>query len=191
MRQVFSALRFLLYDEMRLFTAIHFNDETIRELLRVQRELKSIEPDCNYSRVENLHLTIEFLGECDRKMQYAACLAMDELKLSPFEISVGRMGRFGSGKDGMVWAGVESEGLIELKQALDNALDARKVHYEKKEFTPHITLVRQCAISQRELDRIPISARCMIDGVSLMLSTRERGKLIYTELYTKKLRRQR
>ena len=51
---------------MRLFIVIPFSEEFREELLRVQREMKVNGVRGNFSRPENLHVTVAFLGEVKR-----------------------------------------------------------------------------------------------------------------------------
>ncbi len=48
---------------MRLFIAIPFSEEFKGELLRVQNDMRSNGVRGNFSRAENLHVTVAFLGE--------------------------------------------------------------------------------------------------------------------------------
>ena len=48
---------------MRLFIAIQFNDEIIEALNELQEDLRDQGMEGHYSRSENLHLTLAFIGE--------------------------------------------------------------------------------------------------------------------------------
>lgn len=48
---------------MRLFISINFNEETIEDLVNLQAELRGCGIDGNYTKPENLHLTLAFIGE--------------------------------------------------------------------------------------------------------------------------------
>ncbi len=177
-------MRFLLYiGIMRLFIAIQFNDEIKYELLVVQNKLKK-HLNGNFTRSENLHLTLVFLGEYDRKMQYQACLAMDSVKEHSFEVSLGRLGRFGKAEDGLIWIDMKPhDRLIALHKMVCDALDERNLPYDKKPFIPHITLVRRCGALPDNISAKG-TAHQAVSKVSLMLSERKNGKLIYSELYS-------
>ena len=51
---------------MRLFIAIPFSEEFKGELIRVQNEMRANGVRGNFSRAENLHVTVAFLGEVKR-----------------------------------------------------------------------------------------------------------------------------
>ena len=48
---------------MRLFIAIQFNDEIIEALNELQEDLRDQGMEGHYSPLENLHLTLAFIGE--------------------------------------------------------------------------------------------------------------------------------
>ena len=48
---------------MRLFIAIKFNAKVINDLVKLQAELKDCGAEGNFTRPENLHLTLAFIGE--------------------------------------------------------------------------------------------------------------------------------
>ena len=50
---------------MRCFIAIEFDENTRNTLASIQNELKNQGVQGNYTRIENLHLTLKFLGEID------------------------------------------------------------------------------------------------------------------------------
>ena len=50
---------------MRLFVAINFDSITIENIAAVQGRLKALSRG-NFSRPENLHMTLAFLGEVGR-----------------------------------------------------------------------------------------------------------------------------
>ena len=53
---------------MRLFIAIPFSEEFKGELIRVQNEMRANGVRGNFSRAENLHVTVAFLGEVEDPM---------------------------------------------------------------------------------------------------------------------------
>ena len=171
---------------MRLFIGIQFDGEIKDELLEVQDELKK-KLKGNFTRSENLHLTLVFLGEYDRKMQYQACLAMNDIKASCFKVRLNRLGRFGK-EDGLIWIDMmPQDGLLNLYKAVCTVLDERNHPYDKKAFKPHITLARRCgslpdSVSARG------AAQQSVSKVSLMLSERKNGKIIYSEIYSVSLK---
>ena len=61
---------------MRLFLAVNFDDATKHRIQAVQQRLREVAQG-DFSRPENLHLTLAFLGEVPAQKAAAACRAMD------------------------------------------------------------------------------------------------------------------
>ena len=88
---------------MRLFLSIDFSDEIKNILTHAMRQLKRQSSSANFTREENLHLTLAFIGEtenCD-----AAVRAMETIKMQPFDITVSGFGNFGD----LWWIGIEEK----------------------------------------------------------------------------------
>lgn len=162
---------------MRLFIAILFDKEATCALEEAMEELSAQNIRGNYTRPENLHLTLAFLGETEDAR--GAIGAMTAAAGQGFPITLEGIGRFGD----TLWAGVQSSGKLEaLAERLKEALSARGFSIERRKFLPHITLVRR-AEGQEDRSRIGLCAPMKVGRVSLMWSRRVGGKLIYTELY--------
>ena len=163
---------------MRLFIAIPFSEEFREELLRVQREMKVNGVRGNFSRPENLHVTVAFLGEV--KDPAPAMKALESVPVPELRLTSGPLGNFGE----LLWIGLRKnsaleEYVAEVRHALDNA----GVEYDRKKFRPHITLVRRAdwpyQVLVEELAEVH-RVRMTVDRVCLMKSERIDGKLTYT-----------
>ena len=163
---------------MRLFIAIPFSEEFREELLRVQREMKVNGVRGNFSRPENLHVTVAFLGEV--KDPAPAMKALASVPVPELRLTSGPLGNFGE----LLWIGLRKnsaleEYVAEVRHALDNA----GVEYDRKKFRPHITLVRRAdwpyQVLVEELAEVH-RVRMTVDRVCLMKSERLNGKLTYT-----------
>jgi len=97
---------------MRLFIAINFSDNTKRELLSLQEELKSRCVGGRFTESENLHLTLVFLGECDFKQVDSVKSVMNDIEFESFDINVDRVGRFKRDGGDLWWAGVQENALL-------------------------------------------------------------------------------
>ena len=163
---------------MRLFIAIPFSEEFREELLRVQREMKVNGVRGNFSRPENLHVTVAFLG--DVKDPAPAMKALQSVPVPELRLTSGPLGNFGE----LLWIGLRKnsaleEYVAEVRHALDNA----GVEYDRKKFRPHITLVRRAdwpyQVLVEELAEVR-RVRMTVDRVCLTKSERIDGKLTYT-----------
>ncbi len=126
---------------MRLFVAVHFSPEVKAVLLGAVDALRRQAVSGNFTRPENLPLTLAFIGETSGAA--AAKAAVDSIALPPFELAVSGFGHFGD----LWWAGIEkNKALSDLAEHLQEALRARGFDIERRAFKPHITLARQVAL---------------------------------------------
>lgn len=162
---------------MRLFIAIRFSEEIHRELFSVRDALHAQARSGNFTRPENLHLTLAFLGETNETQKIRQ--VMDAVPASPFPLTVGGTGRFGD----TWWVGVDKSTALErLADGLRSGLLNAGFSVDTKPFRPHITIVRQLAADAPVTLSAP-RTQMTVDRVSLMKSERVNGKLSYTELY--------
>ena len=164
---------------MRLFIAIQPDKEFRSALRAVQNELRRQGVEGNYTRVENLHLTLAFIGEYPDPN--AVLEAMEKVSFEPFTLRLAGLGAFGD----LWWAGLEGSGNLEaLARQLRRTLAEAAIPFDRKSFRPHVTLIRQARYrNDPRLDSIAVpQARMTVERISLMLSTRGKNGMIYTEL---------
>ncbi|OQB13835.1 MAG: 2',5' RNA ligase family [Firmicutes bacterium ADurb.Bin193] len=165
---------------MRLFVAICFDDETKRKLQSATEKLKSLAEKGNFTRTENLHLTLAFLGETQKRKQ--AEKAMDSIVAFPFEMKISGLGRFGD----IYWArAIKTEELLRVHTRLVQSLAKEGFDIPQGEYTPHVTLGRGVKIRQPFDFDIP-EMTVYVDRIVLMKSERINGRLVYTGIYEKK-----
>ena len=170
---------------MRLFIAVNFDEETRRNISAVQERLREIGRG-SFSRPENLHLTLAFLGEVAPDRAAAVRQTMERTAVRPLVLTFDHVGRFQRDGGDIWWIGLaENKALLELQKELCGHLSAAGFPLESRRFSPHITLAREVLL-HRQPDRgalldAPFSARA--DAICLMLSERVGGRLTYTEQY--------
>lgn len=161
---------------MRLFIAILFSPEIKVSLLNAIADLRAQADSGVFTRPENLHLTLAFLGEV--RDPSGAKQAIIDAAGAPFSLTIGGCGRFGN----LWWAGVqETPPLSALSRRLRRALNAYQISYDQKPFRPHITLARQLVCDAPVQLTVPHHAMT-VTRLSLMKSERIDGRLIYTEI---------
>ena len=170
---------------MRLFVAVLLSESMRQALLNTMAQMRAQGARGNFTRKENLHVTLAFLGETDAqgcvraKRALAACAA----SCAPIPLQLGQAGRFGA----LWWAGLQnSVPLQALAQSAQNALRAEGFVLENRSFVPHITLARQVSAPTPLRLAVP-SASCTAERVSLMRSDRVNGVLRYTEIFAPSL----
>jgi 2'-5' RNA ligase len=167
---------------MRLFIAVNFHNNTRSGLLALRDELRAKSRRGNFSLLENLHLTLAFLGECDQKQFAAAKTAMDAVKFEPFIVTIERIGNF---RGDLWWAGCKAiPQLLALQRALSDNLRQVRFALENRRFSPHITLGREVITETAPWQIEPFGET--VSRIDLMKSERIGGKLTYTAIYTKR-----
>ncbi len=160
---------------MRLFIAISLSPEMKTALTGAQRAMYDRGVRGNFTSEENLHLTLAFIGEYPNPETVMD--ALSGVSFTPFEISLDGVGRFGD----LWWAGLrESAALTAVVRRVRRALAACGIPFDRKRFSPHITLIRKAS---REAAGITVKPAAMtVRTISLMSSRRGRNGMIYTEV---------
>ena len=95
---------------MRLFTAVNFDTETRERLLEVQDALKAQSFSGNFTRPENFHLTLVFIGEVQDDMAgEIASIVKGIPDIEPFSINFNRLGCFKRGGKELWWIGADPQ----------------------------------------------------------------------------------
>jgi len=176
---------------MRLFIAINFNDEIKDDLCNAIQGLKTNSYKGNFTKRENLHLTLVFIGESSRVDDITK--AMNKVDEGTFEISIGGLGKFRRNGGDIYWIGVENNSsLTRVYSKLYEELKVAGFQLEDREYTPHLTLGREVVINDsfdRKAfeDTIP-KMKLTVYKISLMKSARIDGRLTYTPIYEKELK---
>lgn len=169
---------------MRLFIAIQLNDEMKNALQDMQAYMKSRGVKGNYTKRDNLHLTLAFIGEFDDPE--AVLEAIERARLRPFDIALSGTGSFKS----LWWAGMDGGMAMQsfarrLRMELDNA----GIPYDRKRFSPHITLIRKPKCCGADTEQEILAAlndtkeiEMTVDHASLMRSDRSDRGMTYTEI---------
>ncbi len=175
---------------MRLFIAILLSEGVRDGLCEAMRNLRPCLRNGSFTARENLHLTLSFLGETAPERLDAVREVMEEADVPPFRLRIDAIGSFHRKNGDIYWAGIErSDALLRLQEELNAALAQRGFPVERREFRPHLTLVRRAILSSGAPDTFSMPTLEMdVEKISLMCSLpRDRGR-IYTELSTKDLK---
>lgn len=171
---------------MRLFFAIELPPELKARLGSCQESLKPRAGQLRWSRPEDLHLTLAFLGECP-----PACLP----QLGKLAAGVGAgqpaFGLRSAGLGGfpapwvarVLWLGLEdSPPLAALDEALRLALSAAGFAFDPKPLSPHLTLARCPHPLDIQSWPGPDPAEFAVDGFALFESQSAPGGARYQVL---------
>lgn len=133
---------------VRAFIAIALPENIIAFLGKLQDQLKTGGLSMKWTRPENIHLTLKFLGDISPSSVLAAgeVIAETVSRYSPITLSAGGIGVFpGIRRPNVLWTGIS--GQTDVLAALQRDLDVRLheslgVAPEKRRFTGHLTLGR-------------------------------------------------
>ena len=130
-------------DTVRAFISldIPFTD-ALSGLIRDIKRNRDLRP----SPIHQIHITLAFLGDTDRKLLSKVCDSLEsELNgFGPFDLVSKGVGAFPDLRNPrVVWIGIEdSKRLTELASTVRKVLDGLGADYDKKRFSPHITVAR-------------------------------------------------
>ena len=164
---------------MRLFIAIQLNDKMLDALEELQQGMKKCGLRGRYTKRENLHITLAFIGEYGNPDEVLD--AMEETDFEEFAISLDGIGSFND----LYYAGiVDGPYLNNLVKRLRRNLAEHHIPFDRKKFTPHITLVRQGEFIKARAglpDTIPDNSM-NVGEIILMKSEHGKNGMIYTVL---------
>ena len=174
---------------MRVFIAINFTSEVKDYLANTIKDLRLESIKGSFTRIENLHVTLAFIGEVESEKVSDIISVLEESTSNtvPFTIEIGGLGKFVRQKECLYWCGIkENDELIMLQKALVNGLKEHHFSVDDKPFKPHITLARRCVMKQAfEESRFAksIPSMCMkVESISLMKSEQKEGRVVYSSL---------
>jgi RNA 2',3'-cyclic 3'-phosphodiesterase len=133
---------------LRAFIAIKMTAAIQAKLGDIQKKLKQIGVEVSWVQPENMHLTVQFLGNIEED-QVAPIVAhiKESVKLvTPFQLQIGYAGAFPNLQyPRVVWIGVtddEAGSLKRLQEDMTTRLGKMGFDQEEGRFKPHLTLGR-------------------------------------------------
>jgi 2'-5' RNA ligase len=137
---------------VRLFVAVEI-DERVRiaaaeaaERVRKGLSRRRVQLDARWVPVDNLHITLWFIGEVDDARAAAIVAALQPpFSQAPFDLLMGGLGAFpSSGSPRVVWLGVRSGqgGLEALHSETGGRLGPLGIEPERRPYSAHVTLAR-------------------------------------------------
>jgi 2'-5' RNA ligase len=160
-------------ERFRLFIAVTLPEEVKAKLESAQAELRRAlpGPGVRWTRREQFHLTLKFLGDVDaarvpplEEAIRAACRGFSALPLRAERVGFFPDLRYPR----VVWAGVRDQAgqLPRLQQAVDAATRDFTTEQKEERFTGHVTLARIKAIRGPESEALGQAASGMAERLS-------------------------
>jgi 2'-5' RNA ligase len=168
---------------VRLFIAIDIDEEIRHRLAAFVSDLRASVPEARFSRVEGLHITLKFLGECEKFQGLREALARISGPAIPITIS--GTGFFPHARRPRVfWAGIDAPpALATLADKIDYACAVLGFAPEKRAFTPHLTLARESTGNPHARDRAHSAALLRIAEVVSSSAQPDFGKMMATQFH--------
>ena len=128
---------------MRTFVAIEVDDKGILQKIRSVQESTSFK--ASPIRIDQIHFTLQFLGEIDEKLCEKVKDMLRTITFSQFNLSLKGIGGFPNLKNPrVIWIGADKKGaekLIEIAEEIELVLTPLGFEKDKK-FKPHLTVLR-------------------------------------------------
>ena len=171
---------------VRAFVSTHVPTGVRERLRAVQTELERAIPEATvrWTPFEQLHLTLEFLGNVAAGNVPLLESALKQLATAhrPFELSAGRVGAFSSIRNPrVIWAGIggEVDAVKALQSDVKNYVRSFVAEQETRAYKPHVTLGRVRPMKGRDLRQVSEALAAAterdfgswrVDGFALMQS---------------------
>ncbi|MEM0159539.1 MAG: RNA 2',3'-cyclic phosphodiesterase [Candidatus Micrarchaeaceae archaeon] len=179
---------------MRSFIAIEIPEEIKNKIVAVSSAIN--EQGIAHTSKAAMHITLQFLGEQDERGIESAKAALASVDVEPFDISLRGMGFFEPRFIRIVFINVESADnkIVWAYSKIAAALSRMGVSFDKKEYVPHVTIMRVKKLQNRDAlinfikeHELYDFGSFRVDSISLKKSLLTASGPIYSEIYVKKL----
>ena len=184
---------------MRCFVALKLDDQIKVELLRGQQFFADLPGKVSWTKPQQMHLTLKFLGEVPDKEITGIIDVMKRAAqgVGAFDFKIAGLGAFPPGGKTLriLWAGIEApQELVKLNDLLQHEFDEIGYPAEQRTFTPHLTLGRVKFVKRPDRYREIIDSHADFragiqhaDSVILYQSELRREGAVYTPMATVEL----
>ena len=173
---------------LRLFYAVNFSREMISALQKRQNSLRPLISRGNWSRAENFHITLHFIGPAEEEELPLFKEALENAAegTAPFRLEFNRYGHFRQRDGDLIFLKARDRdgGLAHLSRLIRESIDTG----DRREIKPHVTLVRNARLPYsrlKELERENLPhPSATVGRVELMESLYEAGHPVYRSLHS-------
>ncbi len=132
---------------IRTFLAVPLPPGLVRTVGGYVRSLQRRYPQYRWQKPEQMHITVNFLGEIRDSRVADVCQMVQDVagQHPPFDCSLGQLGAFPKpGRPRILWLGVDRgrQPLVQLHHQLAAGLLSLNMKPERKRYRPHVTLAR-------------------------------------------------
>ncbi len=127
---------------IRAFVCIDFPDAIVKEVARIQEQLENLKFTGKMTELENLHLTLKFLGEIEKEKIEEVRKKLGKIKFQEFEAKMSEIGSFSRrGNPRIVWIKIGGKEIFELQEKIDGEMKELGFKMEER-FMSHMTIAR-------------------------------------------------
>ena len=153
---------------IRSFISVPITSQISSSAKRIIQKLKPLDSGIKWVPLDNLHLTLKFLGEVDNTEVHDVCKCIRRVtdSVDPFELQFAGTGAFpNSDRPRILYAGVAdpSGELVRMVTGLERELADLGFKPEPRDYTPHLTLGRTRSNSGRAGDALIAEMRQLGD----------------------------
>ncbi len=125
----------------RVFIAISVSDDVIKEVARMQEQLKKrLQFVGKLTELENLHLTLKFLGDVDEETLEKVKEKLKTLRFEPLKLKLGHVGAFNyKNMPRIIWIKILGD-VAKVQKQVDESL--KDLFKPEERFMSHLTLAR-------------------------------------------------
>lgn len=138
--------------KIRIFIAVDI--PVSQKVAEIINELKKTQIDAKLVEIENMHLTLKFLGDTDENLvdEIEKTIKESTKNAHPFEIILKNLGVFpNQNYIKIAWIGVENiETLKKITETIDTKLKNLGFEKEKRPFSAHLTIARIKSAKNKE-----------------------------------------
>jgi 2'-5' RNA ligase len=131
-------------EKTRCFIALDLPREIINHIKEIQRLIKKKNLFIGkFTESENLHLTLKFLGEIDKKKIKQIKRILKKIKFKKFETELGETGAFSSRHNSyvkVIWIKIIGKLVFDLQKQID--IELKNLFKPEFRFMSHITIAR-------------------------------------------------
>ncbi len=128
-------------EKTRAFIAVDFPSEVVKEIARMQELLGKKKFVGKLTELENLHLTLKFLGEINSEQLNKLKTRLKTIQFKPFNAFLEYAGTFvRHNNPNIVWLKVGGSGIIQLQKQIDESL--KGLFKPESRFMSHLTIAR-------------------------------------------------
>ncbi len=172
---------------MRIFIALLFDETNKNMIYEYANRLKEHSKSGNYSTLNNLHLTMLFIGQTDFSVVEEIYGKLSEIKSESFEYQTGNISYFEKSRNRKILY-LSLKDTFKIKQLhvkIVAKINELGMDFNINKFTPHITLARE-VLFEDGFDNKNLNVpelKLKAKAISIMESKRVGGELVYQELY--------